>query len=63
MSGWTWIIGSPKWHFIQDDGRSLCGRWWMPGNPELEQGNDTSPDNCVTCRKKLEKKRNAVPTN
>lgn len=52
--GWTFVIGSPKWHYIKDH-RSICGRWLMPGNPTLEQGNDDSPDNCASCRKKLEK--------
>lgn len=54
--GWTWIIGAPKWHYILADGRSICGRFWMPGKPELEQGNNDSADNCVTCRRKLEKR-------
>jgi hypothetical protein len=54
--GWTWIIGQRKWHFILESGRSICGRFWMPGNPELEQGNDDSADNCVACRRKLEKR-------
>ncbi len=54
--GWTWIFGSPKWHYMIN-GRSLCGSWLLLGNPELEQGNDNSPDNCKSCKNKLIKKR------
>jgi hypothetical protein len=50
--GWTFIIGSPKWHYIVDH-RSLCGRWLMLGSPKLEQGLNNSPDNCKECRKRL----------
>lgn len=55
--GWTWIIGSPKWHYVRNF-RSLCGRWLLLVMPEdIEQGNDTSKDNCMGCRRKLEKER------
>ena len=52
--GWTWIIGSPKWHYIREN-MSLCNKWLMPGKPELEQGKNDSPDNCKACRRILEK--------
>lgn len=54
--GWTWIVGAAKWHYMRN-GRSLCGKWMLLGKPELEQGNDSSPDNCVACRRKLEKEK------
>lgn len=43
---------SRKWHYFGADRRSLCGSYgWIVG--ELEQGNDSSPDNCATCKRKL----------
>ena len=48
--GWTYLWNSPKWHYFRD-GKSLCGRWMCLGS-EFEAGNETSPDNCVTCMKK-----------
>ena len=53
--GWTWLIQTPKWHYFVER-RSLCGKWLLFGNPELEQGNDNSPDNCKACLKKLKKR-------
>ena len=56
--GWTWLSNSMKWHyFIREDGKSLCGKWGLWGSPELEQGNDDSPENCVACKRKLEKRK------
>jgi len=56
--GWTFVIGSPKWHYVRNH-RSLCNRWGLPllseNSEGIEQGNNDSPDNCATCRKKLEK--------
>jgi hypothetical protein len=54
--GWTWLINSTKWHYFKDR-QSLCGKFLLLGNIELEQGNDNSPDNCKACIKKLEKIR------
>jgi hypothetical protein len=54
--GWTWLIGSPRWHYMREN-RSLCGKWACFGKPTLEQGNDASPDNCAACRKKLAKEK------
>ncbi len=54
--GWTYLINTPKWHYLVD-GKSLCGRWANFGKPELEQGNDGSPDNCKACRKALKKRQ------
>ena len=53
--GWTWLINSPKWHYVRK-GMSLCNRF-MVLNTEFEQGNDESPDNCLVCRKKRLKEK------
>ena len=50
--GWTWLINSPRWHYFVK-GKSLCGRWMIISDANLEIGNDNSPDNCKACRKKL----------
>jgi len=54
--GWTWLTNSTKWHYFVE-GRSLCGKFMLLSIPELEQGNDGSLDNCMACRKKLEKRK------
>lgn len=54
--GWTYLTNSRKWHYFID-GRSLCGKFLLLVIPELEQGNDNSPDNCMTCRRELEKRK------
>lgn len=54
--GWTWLVNSRKWHYFIN-GRSLCGKFLLLVVPELEQGNDDSPDNCVICRRELEKRK------
>ena len=50
--GWTWFLNTPKWHYLRN-GQSLCGRWMTFGHPDLEQGNNLSTDNCITCRNKI----------
>lgn len=57
--GWIWLINSRKWHYFGPNGKSLCGKFFLLGNPELEQGNDNSPDNCAICRRKLIKQKMA----
>lgn len=49
--GWTWLINSRKWHYFRD-GRSICGKFMLLGNPELEPFGDKSPDNCAACQRK-----------
>jgi len=55
--GWTWIVNSPKWHYITEDTnpRTLCGRWIVFGvrDEDLQDDNHNSVDNCKACRKKL----------
>lgn len=53
VSGWVFISGASKWHYVGDDSKSLCGRWMYLGSTAPEQGNDDSKDNCATCRNKL----------
>lgn len=55
--GWTWLVNSTKWHYFVD-GDALCGKWMLLARTggTLQQGNDTSPDNCMACRRKLEKR-------
>ncbi|NVM20573.1 MAG: hypothetical protein HWN68_02195 [Desulfobacterales bacterium] len=57
--GWAFVYGarfaSKKAHYIQEDHRSLCGRYIWLG--PVEQGNDNSPDNCKECIKRLKKLR------
>lgn len=52
--GWGHPLIGRKWHYFVG-GISLCGRYRYMG--ELEQGNDTSPDNCVTCARRMLKAR------
>jgi len=54
--GWGYVHQSPKWHYFVDS-RSLCGKWLGLGLGELEQGKNDSPDNCVACKKALQKRK------
>lgn len=54
--GWTWLSNSRKWHYFVD-GRSLCKKFMLFSTSGLEQGKDDSPDNCMACRKALEKRK------
>ena len=58
-TGWGWVIGSRKWHYFDEEGYSLCKKWYKFTDGALEQGNDNSPDNCSMCRKKLLKQQEA----
>ncbi len=54
--GWNLIINSRKWHYFLKDGRSLCNRFLIiENNSDCEIGNDSSPDNCSECKRKLYK--------
>lgn len=55
-TGWGWAFNARKAHFYVN-GLSLCGRWVIFGGSGLELGNDNSPDNCATCKKKLAAKK------
>jgi hypothetical protein len=54
--GWTWLFNSRKWHYFRGS-RSLCGKFLLLGSKDLEMGNDKSADNCGSCQRKLEAKR------
>ena len=45
------FISRGKFHYVGDDGRSLCGKWlYLKG--DLDDSKDDHPDNCTACRKK-----------
>jgi len=54
LEGWGWPMPARKAHYFRM-GKSLCGSWIFFGR--LTQGNDDSPDNCPTCKRKLAKER------
>jgi hypothetical protein len=54
--GWGWPPISRKAHYIEPDGRSLCGKIGFAFDLPLEQGNDGSPDNCAECRRRLNRR-------
>jgi hypothetical protein len=67
--GWTNYGGSSrKWHYTDDpegEGRSLCRKWarspFTAGTPlNLEPDGKPSPDDCVACRRKLDKRKAAT---
>src|SRR3990167_5269089 len=35
-AGWNWLMNATKWHYFKEDGRSLCGRWYLPNNDEAQ---------------------------
>jgi hypothetical protein len=52
--GWKWVYGSPKFHYFIE-GQSLCRRWLVLSDRDLELGNNNSPDNCIACKKVINK--------
>lgn len=50
-AGWNWLINSTKWHWFDEDGRSLCKNFMVLSNESAEIGNDESKDNCKACIK------------
>lgn len=52
--GWGKSPLSPKWHWFQQNGLSLCHRIGFYRG-DTEEGNDNSADNCARCRKLLDK--------
>lgn len=48
------LAANSKWHFVRQDGATLCGRWlFLRGT--IEHGNDGSADNCRQCKNRLAK--------
>lgn len=39
-------------HYVAEDGRTLCRKWAYVGLGTLEEGNDDHWDNCSECKKK-----------
>ena len=52
--GWGFPGTSRKAHYFVDM-TALCKKWGFYNGP-LEQGNDSSPDNCAACMKALAKR-------
>lgn len=52
--GWTYLTNSPKWHYFRN-GQSLCKKYALLMMPDLEVGNNNSPDNCKACQRQLSK--------
>lgn len=54
--GWYGPPNSRRWHFIAEDGRSLCGKWlvlsWGPSL--VDHSNGPANGDCAACEKKLE---------
>jgi len=55
--GWAYLINSRKWHFFDNEGRSLCRGWSDMFLTDYEYGNDNSSSNCKACLKRLIKLR------
>ncbi len=56
-AGWAWPSTAKKAHYFeQGEYTSVCGKWLF-GGYQREDNNDSSPDNCSPCQKKIEKKR------
>jgi hypothetical protein len=55
QEGWGFPGSGRKAHYFKPDGRSLCGRWgFFGGRTEPDDG--PSPDDCVGCRRELDKR-------
>lgn len=54
FEGWTWTHGARKWHYYRSL-RAICGGTLMLAHPSegYQLGNDNSPDNCASCRRRL----------
>lgn len=58
-AGWNWLLNARKWHYFHEDGRSLCGKWWMMGHND-----DAKPEaevreisRCAECKRRLAKEK------
>lgn len=57
VEGWGFTGNSTKAHYFRD-GTSLCGRWgFRSSNAPHEPDTGVSPDDCVGCRRALDKER------
>ena len=53
--GWVFLHNARKAHYIVE-GQSLCGKWMYLGTTGLELPDESSPDDCVICTRKLKKR-------
>lgn len=56
--GWARPQYALKWHYFDEDGKSLCGHQFFTG--PTEQRDDNSPQNCKGCLRALRGKTDAV---
>lgn len=49
-----------RFHYIGEDGRSLCGRWALLFGTVDSDEMDEHPDNCGECRKRVKARRAAA---
>ncbi|EBR3877723.1 hypothetical protein T062_18840 [Salmonella enterica subsp. arizonae] len=58
-AGWVRPVNASKHHFFtENETTSICGRWMHFGH-NREPDTFESPDDCVACRRKLNKERSA----
>lgn len=57
--GWTWLLNASKWHYFRN-GRSLCGKWMLPGGGSFPAAADDSDHNCAACKRKREVEKRKV---
>ena len=56
--GWAFPSTSRKAHYFRGNGVALCDKWaslWMPPQAFEPDTGKPSRDDCVACRRKLEK--------
>jgi len=53
--GWAMPGNTKKYHYFVDK-RSLCGSWMFLGELQADDGKE-GPNDCKTCRRKLEKRK------
>jgi len=56
--GWARPQYALKWHYFDEDGKSLCGHQFFTG--PTEQRDDDSPQNCKGCLRALRGKTDEV---
>lgn len=56
-AGWYGPPTSRRWHYIADDGRSLCGKWLVPawGDSLVDKAFGPADGDCAACKRKLER--------
>ena len=47
-------------HYVQADGKTLCGKWLYIGQGTVEEGQDEHHENCAMCKKKKLKQNEKV---